>query len=104
MRKGLEKGLCRVDGVVAVHELHIWAITVGKVLPSCHTTITRDADADLVLDKLVGYIRTAYNISHVTIQIEQSASCEDLSAANEHSDMKKRSFSVVELLFNHAHI
>jgi solute carrier family 30 (zinc transporter), member 2 len=32
----LEKGLCEMDGVVVVHGLHIWAITVGKVLFACH--------------------------------------------------------------------
>ncbi|XP_008793034.3 metal tolerance protein 1-like [Phoenix dactylifera] len=67
----LEKGLCEMDGVVAVHELHIWAITVGKVLLACHVTITPDADADRVLDNVIGYIRREYNISHVTIQIER---------------------------------
>ncbi|KAL6003880.1 Metal tolerance protein 1 [Asimina triloba] len=67
----LEKGLCEMEGVVAVHELHIWAITVGKVLLACHVTITPDADADSVLDKVVEYIRREYNISHVTIQIER---------------------------------
>ncbi|KAG9444469.1 hypothetical protein H6P81_015809 [Aristolochia fimbriata] len=67
----LEKGLCEMEGVVAVHELHIWAITVGKVLLACHVTITRDADADLILDKVVDYIKREYNISHVTIQIER---------------------------------
>nr|CAD1817553.1 unnamed protein product [Ananas comosus var. bracteatus] len=67
----LEKGLCKLDGVVAIHELHIWAITIGKVLLACHVTIAPDADADLVLDKVIGYIREEYNISHVTIQIER---------------------------------
>ncbi|CAL9180368.1 unnamed protein product [Musa hybrid cultivar] len=67
----LEKGLCEMGGVVAVHELHIWAITVGKVLLACHVTITRDSDADLVLDQVIGYIKREYNISHVTIQIER---------------------------------
>lgn len=67
----LEKGLCEMEGVVAIHELHIWAITVGKVLLACHVTIAPDADADLVLDKVVGYINREYNISHVTIQIER---------------------------------
>lgn len=67
----LEKGLCEMEGVVAIHELHIWAITVGKVLLACHVTITPDADADLVLDKVIGYINREYNISHVTIQIER---------------------------------
>ncbi|KAM0948124.1 putative cation efflux protein [Dioscorea sansibarensis] len=68
----LEKGLCEMDDVVAIHELHIWAITVGKVLLACHVTITPDADAEHVLDKVIGYIRREYNISHVTIQIERA--------------------------------
>ncbi|KAL5551479.1 hypothetical protein UlMin_001655 [Ulmus minor] len=67
----LEKGLCEMDEVVAIHELHIWAITVGKVLLACHVIIKPDADADMVLDKVVDYIRREYNISHVTIQIER---------------------------------
>ncbi|XP_042509581.1 metal tolerance protein 1-like [Macadamia integrifolia] len=67
----LERGLCEMDEVVAVHELHIWAITVGKVLLACHVKIKRDADADMVLEKVIDYIRREYNISHVTIQIER---------------------------------
>ncbi|XP_047315702.1 metal tolerance protein 1-like [Impatiens glandulifera] len=67
----LETGLCEMDEVVAVHELHIWAITVGKVLLACHVKIKSEANADMVLDKVIGYIRREYNISHVTIQIER---------------------------------
>ncbi|CAL9197616.1 unnamed protein product, partial [Musa hybrid cultivar] len=61
----LEQGLCQLDGVVAIHELHVWAITVGKVLLACHVTITQEADADLVLDMVIGYIKREYNISHI---------------------------------------
>ncbi|KAJ7975488.1 metal tolerance protein 1-like [Quillaja saponaria] len=67
----LEKGLCEIEEVVAIHELHIWAITVGKVLLACHVIIRPEADADMILEKLINYIRTEYNISHVTIQIER---------------------------------
>ncbi|ESQ39324.1 hypothetical protein EUTSA_v10001478mg [Eutrema salsugineum] len=67
----LEKGLLEMEEVVAVHELHIWAITVGKVLLACHVNIRPEADADMVLNKVVDYIRREYNISHVTIQIER---------------------------------
>jgi solute carrier family 30 (zinc transporter), member 2 len=67
----LEEGLCKLEGVVAVHELHIWAITVGKVLLACHVTVTKDANQDVVLDKVIGYIKREFNISHVTIQIER---------------------------------
>ncbi|XP_021767225.1 metal tolerance protein 1-like [Chenopodium quinoa] len=67
----LQTGLLEMEEVVAVHELHIWAITVGKILLACHVKVTPEADADLVLDKVVEYIRKEYNISHVTIQIER---------------------------------
>ncbi|KAJ6752370.1 hypothetical protein OIU85_002771 [Salix viminalis] len=67
----LEQGLCEMDEVVAIHELHIWAITVGKFLLACHVMIKSDADADMVLDKVVDYIRREHNITHVTIQIER---------------------------------
>lgn len=67
----LETGLCEIEEVVAIHELHIWAITVGKVLLACHVRIRPEADADMVLDKVVDYIKREYNISHVTIQIER---------------------------------
>ncbi|PSS09965.1 Metal tolerance protein 1 short form like [Actinidia chinensis var. chinensis] len=67
----LEKGLCEMDEVVAIHELHIWAITVGKVLLACHVKVRPEADAEMVLDNVIDYIRREYNISHVTIQIER---------------------------------
>lgn len=67
----LSQGLCEMDDVIAVHELHIWAITVGKVLLACHVKIKREANADMVLNKVVDFIRREYNISHVTIQIER---------------------------------
>ncbi|KAI4370831.1 hypothetical protein MLD38_019136 [Melastoma candidum] len=67
----LKNGLCDMDEVIAVHELHIWAITVGKVLLACHVKIKQEADADMVLNKVIDYIKREYNITHVTIQIER---------------------------------
>ncbi|XWS35960.1 hypothetical protein CRYUN_Cryun20dG0041600 [Craigia yunnanensis] len=45
----LEKGLLELGGVVVIHELHIWAITMGKVLLACHVKIRLEADANMVL-------------------------------------------------------
>jgi zinc transporter 2 len=67
----IETGLCEMDEVLAIHELHIWAITVGKVLLACHVKIRPEANAEMVLDKVIDYIRHEYNISHVTVQIER---------------------------------
>ncbi|CAF2113522.1 hypothetical protein Bca4012_095881 [Brassica carinata] len=59
------------EEVVSVHELHIWAITVGKFLFSCHVKIKQESDDAMVLNKVIDYIRREYRISHVTIQIER---------------------------------
>lgn len=67
----IETGLLEIEEVVAIHELHIWAITVGKVLLACHVKIRPEANADMVLDNVINYIRREYNISHTTIQIER---------------------------------
>ncbi|XP_062091281.1 metal tolerance protein 1-like isoform X2 [Humulus lupulus] len=67
----LERGLLEMEDVVAIHELHIWAITLGKILLACHVNIRPEANADIVLSNVVDYFRREYNITHVTIQIER---------------------------------
>ncbi|XP_059454701.1 metal tolerance protein 1-like [Corylus avellana] len=67
----LERGLLEMEEVVDIHELHIWSITVGKVLLACHVRIKPEANADWVLDNVINYIKREYNISHVTVQIER---------------------------------
>ncbi|KAI5438974.1 hypothetical protein KIW84_024635 [Lathyrus oleraceus] len=56
----------------AIYELHIWAITVEKVLLVYHVKINPVADADAMLDKVVDYNKKVHNINHVTIQIDAS--------------------------------
>ncbi|XP_073286201.1 metal tolerance protein 1-like [Primulina huaijiensis] len=67
----IERELCEMEEIVAIHELHIWAITVGKVLLACHVKVKLEFDADKVLDKVIEYLKREYNIKHVTIQIEK---------------------------------
>lgn len=67
----LEEGLCAISGVLTVHELHIWAITVRKYLLACHVKIRSDANADMVLQRVIEYIEREYKISHITVQIER---------------------------------
>ncbi|KAF3340932.1 metal tolerance protein 1-like protein [Carex littledalei] len=67
----LENGLCAMDGVVELHDLHIWTITMEKVVLTCHVTIAPDADSDSIQDQVMEYIKREFSISHVTIQIEK---------------------------------
>ncbi len=62
--------LREVDGVVGVHDLHIWTVTSGLVSMSAHVEVTGERDWHDVLDDLAGLLREQFGIAHVTLQPE----------------------------------
>ncbi|KAF5206350.1 Zinc transporter [Thalictrum thalictroides] len=67
----LETGLKRVVGVRDVHDLHVWAISVGKFLLSCHVIAEQGVSSNEILKSTRDYCERVHGIHHVTIQIEQ---------------------------------
>jgi cobalt-zinc-cadmium efflux system protein len=59
-----------VTGVLSVHELHVWSITLGMPAMSCHVVVRHDQDPSVVLAGLSTLMREKYHIEHTTIQIE----------------------------------
>jgi cobalt-zinc-cadmium efflux system protein len=77
--KGVDVKLIRehilaVDGVVSVHDIHIWTITSGVPVFSAHVVVEDDAlsasGADRVLDKLVTCLGSHFDTEHCTFQLE----------------------------------
>ncbi|KAK7312449.1 hypothetical protein VNO77_36320 [Canavalia gladiata] len=66
----LENGLRSIKGVQDVHDLHVWAITVGKVVLSCHVVAEPGISSIDLLGTIKHYCEKTYQIQHVTIQIE----------------------------------
>lgn len=62
-----------IEGVVDIHDLHIWTITSGMDSLSCHLLIRDDADGQSVLQQAIHLVEKHFNIQHTTIQIETSA-------------------------------
>ena len=62
--------LLTIDGVKAVHDLHIWTITSGLESLSCHLVIEADKDPQPILQAAICIIRDKFQINHTTIQIE----------------------------------
>lgn len=60
-----------VDGVLSIHELHVWSITSGMPAMSCHVVLRADADPAAVLHTLTDLMHTRHHIDHTTIQIER---------------------------------
>lgn len=66
----LENGIRNIKGVQDVHDLHIWAITVGKLVLSCHVVAEPGISSFDLLGVIKHYCEKTYQIQHVTIQIE----------------------------------
>ncbi|NOV01270.1 cation diffusion facilitator family transporter [Paenibacillus planticolens] len=69
-----------IDGVINVHDLHIWTITSGLDALSCHLLIADDQDSQSILQQAIHRMEERFRISHTTIQIENST--------NKHSELK----------------
>jgi cobalt-zinc-cadmium efflux system protein len=66
-----------VDGVVSVHDIHIWTITSGVPVFSAHVVVEDSAlgarGADRVLDKLTSCLGSHFDTSHCTFQLEPAS-------------------------------
>ncbi|OCT11670.1 zinc transporter ZitB [Paenibacillus pectinilyticus] len=61
-----------LEGVVDVHDLHVWTITSGIDSLSCHLRIADTQDSQAVLQQALTSIEKTFGITHATIQIEKS--------------------------------
>lgn len=70
-----------IDGVVHVHNLRIWALSIDKVALSAHLAIRKDADPHVILEMAKTLIHQRYNLFETTIQIEEYRSSMDLETS-----------------------
>ncbi|MGO4497909.1 cation diffusion facilitator family transporter [Paenibacillus sp. 2RAB27] len=61
-----------IEGVIDVHDLHVWTITSGIEAMSCHLLIKDDRDSQTILQQGITVIEKRFGITHATIQIEKS--------------------------------
>ncbi|MGH2319108.1 cation diffusion facilitator family transporter [Planococcus sp. SE5232] len=67
----VKKRLLGIEGVLDVHDLHIWTITSGLNLFTCHIDVTVEADEQIVLQDALKLVHDYCGIEHATIQIEK---------------------------------
>src|SRR5690606_34694296 len=65
--------LIEIEGVLDVHDLHVWTITSGMDLFTCHIDVAKDTDEQQVLQKALKLVHDHCGIEHATIQIEKSS-------------------------------
>ncbi|GAB3271501.1 cation diffusion facilitator family transporter [Arthrobacter pigmenti] len=66
-----------VDGVIDVHDIHIWTITSGVPVFSAHVVVDNDAldarGSDRILDRLCECLGSHFDTAHCTFQLEPQA-------------------------------
>ncbi|MEP6991971.1 MAG: cation diffusion facilitator family transporter [bacterium] len=73
--------LVAVEGVQAVHDLHIWSIASGRISMSAHVAVDGSRPDRDVLPALCSRLREGFGITHVTLQLEgECAASETLHA------------------------
>lgn len=62
--------LSAIDGVVDVHDLHVWTLTSEMDAASAHLVTSVGADSHAVLDNARHCLAETYGVTHGTFQIE----------------------------------
>jgi cobalt-zinc-cadmium efflux system protein len=68
--EALRRELATIDGVVDVHDLHVWTLTSEMDVASVHIMVRTGVDAHGVLDQARLVLRDGYAIDHATMQVE----------------------------------
>jgi cobalt-zinc-cadmium efflux system protein len=68
----VEKVIGEVDGVLDVHDLHVWTVGPGVVACSCHILVAEQAisSGQQVLRAVIAALDNKFHINHTTVQVE----------------------------------
>jgi cobalt-zinc-cadmium efflux system protein len=69
----LGAAICEEEGVLSVHDLHVWTVTAGFGAIAAHVVVERECDRDLVRRRLELTLAERFGIEHTTLQMEEVA-------------------------------
>ncbi len=72
---GVRAYLSGLDGVEAVHDLHIWPMSTTETALTAHVVMPSGHPGDEFLRKVSHALEHDHRIGHATIQIEQNSEC-----------------------------
>jgi cobalt-zinc-cadmium efflux system protein len=73
--QGIDPGAVRFylencDGVIEVHDLHIWPMSTTEVALTCHMVIPAGRPGDAFLMQIARHLEQTFGIQHATLQVE----------------------------------
>ncbi len=71
-REEVSEALTEVEGVIDVHDLHIWSLSSSAHALSCHAVIPDlpPSESDVILQKMNEVLERRFDVRHTTIQFE----------------------------------
>jgi cobalt-zinc-cadmium efflux system protein len=66
------EAMARVEGVVEVHDLHVWTITSGFPALAAHVLVGRDDDCHEKRRELERLLTDRFGLEHTTIQVDHA--------------------------------
>ena len=67
----VEADLLNVNNVYKLHSLHIWSLTMDRVVLSVHLAVSPNVDKEAVIHEANKLLRTKYRIHKTTIQVDE---------------------------------
>jgi cobalt-zinc-cadmium efflux system protein len=64
--------IAATEGVVGVHDLHLWTITSGFPALSAHVLVAAGADCHAIRRELEVLLRERFELTHATLQVEHA--------------------------------
>jgi cobalt-zinc-cadmium efflux system protein len=68
------RAMAQVDGVVEVHDLHVWTVTSGFPAVAAHITVSTATEPSLVRRRTAEMLRKHFGVQHSTLQVEREGS------------------------------
>ena len=62
--------MARIEGVISVHDLHIWSLSSQRTALSAHVVLRHMDDWDRILPETLDMLRQEFKIEHATLQPE----------------------------------
>jgi cobalt-zinc-cadmium efflux system protein len=83
--------MAAVEGVVEVHDLHVWTVTSGFPAVAAHVTVRGDCEPSMVRRELAALVREGFGVDHSTLQVERTGQESDLLQLERHLPRRRPS-------------
>jgi cobalt-zinc-cadmium efflux system protein len=76
----VRRTVAATDGVISVHDLHVWSLSGEQIALSCHLVVAEEllaADSEHLVRRVEEAICGKFGIGHTTIQVEACHPCDE---------------------------